>query len=195
VRLMDREVDATADEALVRRSVRGDERAFAVLVEKYKGMIFSTAYRLLLDSGRAEDAAQDTFIKAYAALPGFRGESKFSSWLYRICYNTCISQLRKKRPEVELNEAIAETTTGPVEEVRRTDVRAAVQEEVAEMPQEYRAVLTLYHFDGMSYDEIARMTRKPIGTVKAQIHRARALLRTRLVERIGWEQLQEVMWR
>ncbi len=158
-------------------------------------MVFSTAYRILGDSSRAEDAAQDTFIKAYAALPGFRGQAKFSSWLYRICYNTCISLLRKKRPEVELDEARVPSLSGPVEEYRSKSVREMIQAEVAGLPPDYRSVITLYHFNGMSYDEIARLTRKPMGTVKAKIHRARALLRKRLLDRVGWEELKEVMWK
>ncbi len=192
---MGQEVNVAAEEIQVRRSARGDERAFAVLVERYKGMVFSTAYKVLKNSSQAEDAAQDTFIKAYAALPGFKGRAKFSSWLYRICYNTCISMLRKRRPEVELTEAMAQTIDGPAEEFRSRDIQTVIQQEVARMPDDYRVVITLYHFDGMSYDEIARLTRKPMGTVKAKIHRARALLRERLLERVGWEELKEVMWK
>ncbi len=191
---MGQEVEATAEESLVRRSAHGDGRAFAVLVNRYKGMVFSTACRLLNDAGRAEDAAQETFIKAYAALPGFRGEAKFSSWLYRICYNSCISMLRKKRPEVELKEAATASVPGPVEEVRSRSIRQAVMDEVGQMPEDYRAMITLYHFNGLSYEEIALATHKPLGTVKAQIHRARALLKTRLIERVGWEELRKVMW-
>ena len=192
---MGHEVETTAEESLVRRSAHGDGRAFGLLVERYKGMVYSTACRLLKDPGRAEDAAQDTFIKAYAALPGFKGSAKFSSWLYRICYNTCISVLRRKRPEVELKEAMAVTTGGPVEEFRSRGLKAVIHDEVDAMPDDYRAMITLYHFNGMSYTEIAGLTRRPLGTVKAMIHRARAILRARLVERVGWEELREVMWR
>lgn len=187
-------METTAEEALVSRSARGDEQAFAVLVNRYKGMIYSTAYKLMRDPGRAEDAAQDTFIKAYAALPGFKGQSKFSSWLYRICYNTCISELRKRKPEVELDEAMAVSVGGPVETFRTKNIQAVIQDEVGRLPDDYRAAITLYHFNGLSYEEIAVMTRRPMGTVKAHIHRARALLKTRLLERVGWENLQEVMW-
>jgi RNA polymerase sigma-70 factor (ECF subfamily) len=157
-------------------------------------MLYSMAYRLMKDRGRAEDAAQESLIKAWAALPGFKGESKFSSWLYRICYNTCISELRKRRPEVELEEAMGVETTGPVEECRNRDMQTVIQDEVSKLPDDYRAAVTLFHFNGMSYDEIAEMTHKPMGTVKAHIHRARALLKTRLLERVGWENLKEVMW-
>jgi RNA polymerase sigma-70 factor (ECF subfamily) len=191
---MGQEVEATAEGSLVRRSAHGDGRAFAVLVNRYRGMVYSTALRLLNDTGRAEDAAQDTFIKAYAALPGFRGEAKFSSWLYRICYNCCISMLRKKRPEIELKEAAAVSVPGPVEEVRSRSIKSAMMDEVAQMPADYRAMITLYHFNGLSYEEIALTTHKPLGTVKAQIHRARALLKTRLIERVGWEELRKVIW-
>ena len=192
---MGHEVDSLPEQALVRRSSRGDERAFGLLVERYQGMVFSLCRRLLRDPGRAEDAAQDTFLKAWSALPGFRGDAKFSSWVYRIAYNTCISQLRKQRPEVELDEDRPAATPGPAEEFRAGDIRRAIDEEVAKLPDEYRAVLTLYHLNGMKYDEICATTRKPMGTVKAQIHRARALLRARLVERVGWDNLREVMWR
>lgn len=191
---MERIVDTTSEEVLVKRSARGDERAFAVLVNRYKGMLYSMAYRLLRDSGRAEDAAQDSFIKAYAALPGFKGESKFSSWLYRICYNTCISELRRRKPEVELEEAMAVTVQGPVEVLRTKDIQAVIQDEVSRLPDDYRAAITMYHFNGLSYEEIAQMTHKPMGTVKAHIHRARSALKTRLVERVGWDRLKEVMW-
>ena len=191
---MDEHVDATPEEALVSRSARGDEQAFGVLVNRYKGMLYSMACRLMKDRGRAEDAAQESFIKAWAALPGFKGESKFSSWLYRICYNTCISELRKKRPEVELDEAMGVGVEGPAEEFRNRDIQAVIQEEVGRLPDDYRAALTLFHFNGLSYDEIARLARKPMGTVKAQIHRGRALLKARLLERVGWDNLKEVMW-
>lgn len=192
---MTSKMDASVDVALVRRAARGDERAFGVLVEKYKGMIYTTAVRLLNDRAQAEDAAQESFIKAYAALPGFRGDAKFSSWLYRICYNTCISMLRKRRPEVELKEEMSPSIGGPEADFRTRDLRAVLEQEVAALPDEYRAALTLYHFNGMSYDEIAAATRRPLGTIKAKIHRARALLRRRLLERVGWEELREVMWK
>jgi RNA polymerase sigma-70 factor (ECF subfamily) len=191
---MSRHVESTSEDALVRRSARGDEQAFGVLVERYKGMLYSMATRLMKDRGRAEDAAQESFIKAWAALPGFKGESKFSSWLYRICYNTCISELRKKRPEVELDDAMGASVDGPVKEFRNRDMQAVIQDEVSKLPQDYRNAITLYHFTGMSYDEIAKLTRKPMGTVKAHIHRARAALKTRLLERVGWDNLKEVMW-
>jgi RNA polymerase sigma-70 factor (ECF subfamily) len=187
-------VESTSEEVLVSRSARGDEQAFGVLVERYKGMLYSMATRLMKDRGRAEDAAQDSFIKAWAALPGFKGESKFSSWLYRICYNTCISELRKKRPEVELDEAMGVPVEGPAQEFRNRDIQATIQDEVSKLPDDYRAAMTLYHFNGLSYEEIAKLTHKPMGTIKAHIHRARAVLKTRLVERVGWDNLKEVMW-
>jgi len=183
-----------SEEALVSRSARGDERAFGVLVERYKGMLYSMARRLMKDPGRAEDAAQESFIKAWTALPGFKGDSKFSSWLYRICYNTCISEMRRRKPEVELDEANGVPVEGPAQEFRNRDIQTTIQDEVRKLPEDYRAALTLYHFNGLSYEEIAKLTHKPMGTVKAHIHRARSVLKTRLLERVGWDSLKEVIW-
>ena len=187
-------MESPSEEALVSRSAKGDEQAFAVLVNRYKGMLYTMAYKLLRDSGRAEDAAQDTFIKAYAALPGFKGQSKFSSWLYRICYNTCISMIRKRKPDVDLEQAEHIGVEGPAEEFRTRELAAVIQDEVNRLPDDYRNALTLYHFNGMSYDEIAQMTHRPMGTVKAHIHRARSALKSRLLERVGWDSLKEVIW-
>jgi RNA polymerase sigma-70 factor (ECF subfamily) len=194
-RLTVRKVDETSESVLVERSAQGDQRAFALLVNRYQGMVFTLACKLLKDQCGAEDAAQDTFLKAYAALPGFQRRAKFSTWLYRICYNTCISQLRRKSPETPIDSVPEPAVSGPVEELNARDVQAALQQEISRLPNDYRAMITLYHLNGLAYDEIARMTAKPMGTVKATIHRARALLRTRLVERVGWDTLKEVMWR
>jgi RNA polymerase sigma-70 factor (ECF subfamily) len=179
----------------VRRAATGEERAFGLLVERYKAMVYSLSYRLLTDRGRAEDAAQETFIKAWAALPGFRGQAKFSTWLYRICYNTCISELRRKCPEVALDEATGVGEAGPAAECRRREVQRVIDEEIRGLPEVYRAILTLRHFAGQSYEEIARTTGRPMGTVKAMLHRARAALKARLVVRLGRQKLDEVMWR
>jgi RNA polymerase sigma-70 factor, ECF subfamily len=192
---MGRDVDVSTEDALVKRSIRGDERAFALLVDRYKAMLFSMSYRLLGDSGLAEDAAQESFIKAYAALSGFRGQSKFSSWLYRICYNTCISMLRRRKPSVELDEAMSVSIAGPADNFQREDARQAIEVELKGLPDGPRQLLTLYHLNDLSYEEIAKLVRKPMGTVKAEIHRGRQMLRERLVERVGWRGLQNVMWR
>jgi RNA polymerase sigma-70 factor (ECF subfamily) len=187
-------MESSPEEALVSRSARGDEQAFAVLVNRYKGMLYTMSYKLLRDPGRAEDAAQDTFIKAYAALPGFKGQSKFSSWLYRICYNTCISMIRKRKPEVDIEQAEHIGVEGPAEEFRTRELAATIRDEVNRLPDAYRSALMLYHFNGMSYDEIAQLTRKPMGTVKAHIHRGRSVLKARLLERVGWDSLKEAIW-
>jgi RNA polymerase sigma-70 factor (ECF subfamily) len=187
-------MESPSEEALVSRSAKGDEQAFAVLVNRYKGMLYTMSYKLLRDPGRAEDAAQDTFIKAYAALPAFKGQSKFSSWLYRICYNTCISMIRRRKPDVDLEQAENIGVDGPADEFRNRELAAAIRDEVNRLPDDYRNALTLYHFNGLSYDEIAQMTRRPMGTVKAHIHRARSVLKARLLERVGWENLKEAIW-
>jgi RNA polymerase sigma-70 factor (ECF subfamily) len=181
-------------------ALRGRRRRWRLVSVGPLGWLVLARYA---DDGEAgehgqSDETEDESAGVVPALPGHlarqQGESKFSSWLYRICYNTCISELRKKRPEVELDEAMGVPVEGPVQDFRNRDIQATIQEEVSKLPDDYRAALTLYHFNGLSYEEIAKLTRKPMGTVKAHIHRARAVLKTRLLERVGWDNLKEVMW-
>lgn len=95
---------------------------------------------------------------------------------------------------MKLEEAAGVGVEGPADEFRSRLLGQIISEEVARLPDDYRSAVTLYHFNGMTYEEIAGLTRRPMGTVKAQIHRARAILKARLVERVGWESLRQVMW-
>jgi RNA polymerase sigma-70 factor (ECF subfamily) len=177
-----------ADEDLVVRCrTEGSHEAFAVLVERHKHGICRFIARVTGSAG-SEDLAQDVFIRAHQALPRFRGDSSFRTWLYRIARNRCFSEIRHRgrRGETISLTAENEETMQPLlpdsrpdlaEEIARRDLSARVAELVATLPLPYRQVLTLFYHDEMQYEEIAAVLDVPMGTVKTWLHRARFRLR------------------
>lgn len=183
---------AQIDQKLVARVQGGDKKAFDSLVRKYQHKIIQLINRYIKDPSEALDVAQDTFIKAYRALPNFRGESAFYTWLYRIAINTAKNHIAAKarRPsdneiEVELAEQFEgatrlkdqETPEGLLlsDEIAKT-VRLAIEE----LPEELRVAISLREFEGMSYDEIAQTMNCPVGTVRSRIFRAREAIDKKL---------------
>lgn len=177
--------EKTSDQLLVEHAQRGDRRAFDVLVLRYQQRIVKLIMRYVRDPSEAQDVAQEAFIKAYRALPGFRGESAFYTWLYRIAINTAknyLAALQRKPmdydfdPQGPLSAEIdnklrdEETPEGIAlqEELRRT-----VERSIASLPEELRIAIMLREIDGLSYEEIASAMDCPIGTVRSRIFRAR----------------------
>jgi RNA polymerase sigma-70 factor (ECF subfamily) len=173
------------DEELVRRVQSGDKKSFDILVIKYQHKIIQLVNRYIRDPHEAQDVAQDTFIKAYRALPSFRGESAFYTWIYRIAINTAKNHIasRARRPsdddiDVESAEQF-ETATGlkdnetPEGVVLTEELAKVIQQALDELPDELREAITLREFDGLSYDEIATAMNCPVGTVRSRIFRAR----------------------
>lgn len=180
------------DSELVARVQAGDKAAFDLLVLKYQHRIVQVVNRFLKDPSESQDVAQEAFIKAYRALPEFRGESAFFTWLYRIAINTAKNYLalRGRRPaddDIALEDAEqmesaerlrdAETPEGVLlsEELAET-VNLAIQE----LPEEWRTAITLRELEGMSYEEIAEVMQCPVGTVRSRIFRAREAIGKRL---------------
>lgn len=171
---------------LVRRAQRGDVAAFEDIVRAQEKIVYNLALRSLGNREDAEDAAQEAFMKAYAALPGFRGESRLSAWLYQITNNVCIDLLRKRRDAVSLNREtndgeeteleLPDTRFDPVMLAERRELREQVGRALGQLPENYRQVLLLRELGGQSYDEIAGALRLDIGTVKSRIFRARKRL-------------------
>jgi RNA polymerase sigma-70 factor (ECF subfamily) len=154
-----------------------------VLVRRHQQDVFDLAYRFVRDRSLAEDMAQEAFIKSYRLLRGFRGDSAFSTWLYRVTCNVCLTELtrRKKRSEVALLPEQAHVPAhAPLPETR--DAAELVWRCVARLPDRYATALTLYYLNQRSYEAIAEAMRIPLGTVKTWMHRARHQLR-RLVEK------------
>jgi RNA polymerase sigma-70 factor (ECF subfamily) len=175
-----------ADWQLVERVQRGEKRAFDLLVVKYQRKLFRLLSRLIRDPAEIEDVAQEAFIKAYRALPNFRGESAFYTWLYRIAINTAknylVAQGRRAPTQTETEIEDAEnfedgdslrTEDTPDRMLLSKQVAEAVNRAIERLPEELRTAIVLRELEGLSYDEIAESMNCPIGTVRSRIFRAR----------------------
>ena len=173
------------DQQLVARVQKGDSRAFDMLVLKYQHKIFSLISRYVRDADEVQDVAQEAFIKAYRSLPGFRGDSAFYTWLYRIAINTAKNHLvsRSRRPprsDVELEDAEyfesgggLRTIETPESALFGEELRVVVQDAISALSEDLRTAITLREFDGLSYEDIADIMDCPVGTVRSRISRAR----------------------
>lgn len=183
---------SAVDLALVRRVQRGDKRAFDLLVSKYQLRLAKLVGRLVWDRSEVQDVVQESFIKAYRALPNFRGDSAFYTWLYRIAVNAAKNHLvtRSRRPpsddvditdgDVEEAGVVVADIATPESYAERDQLQAALGRALAELPEDLRTALTLCEMEGLSYEDIARVLDCPIGTVRSRIFRARRVLTTRL---------------
>ncbi len=174
------------DQQLVERVQRGDKHAFNLLVNKYQRKLGRLISRFVRDPAEAEDVTQDAFIKAYRALPSFRGESAFYTWLYRIGINTAKNHLLANKRRAPTNtpfdtddaesfedaEQLHEVTT-PENELMSKQVVNVVQASLQQLPEDLRSALTLREIEGLSYEEIANVMNCPVGTVRSRIFRAR----------------------
>jgi RNA polymerase sigma-70 factor, ECF subfamily len=175
----------TTDELLVQRVQRGDKKAFDLLVLKYQHKIMSLVSRFIRDHAEVQDVTQEAFIKAYRALPNFRGDSQFYTWLYRIAINTAKNHLvsQGRRPpafdmqlddeeQFSSDEALRDNAT-PDNLIARDQLQSVVFGAIEKLPEELKVAITLRELDGMSYEEIAEAMQCPIGTVRSRIFRAR----------------------
>jgi RNA polymerase sigma-70 factor (ECF subfamily) len=179
------------DRELVARVQRGDKQAFGLLVEKYQRKLARLLQRMIRDPAEVEDVTQEAFIRAYRALPAFRGDSAFYTWLYRIGVNTAKNHLQVmgRRAPGALDAAEAEGTeegealrdmNTPENVLLSKEIAATVNAAIAELPEELRNAIQLRELDGMSYEGIAEMMNCPIGTVRSRIFRAREAISERL---------------
>jgi RNA polymerase sigma-70 factor (ECF subfamily) len=183
---------AETDQQLVERVQAGDKRAFDMLVLKYQAKIMGLISRYVKDSHEIQDVAQEAFIKAYRALPRFRGDSAFYTWLYRIAINTAKNHLvsRGRRPpasDVEIEDAeyydsgdALRVQDTPENQLFSAELAAVVNAAIKELPDDLRAAVTLREFDGLSYEDIAEIMDCPVGTVRSRIFRAREAIDKRV---------------
>lgn len=179
------------DQQLVKRAQKGDTRAFDLLVLKYQGRIATLVSRFVNDASEVEDVTQEAFIKAFRALPKFRGDSAFYTWLYRIAANAAKNYLvsRGRRPSADADIDDAEyfdegdslrTTETPENHYFGEELANVVRETMEALPDELRMALVLREFDGLSYEEIAEVMACPVGTVRSRIFRAREAVDSRV---------------
>ncbi len=178
------------DEELVARSIRGDADSFNELILRWERPIYALAYRTIGREEEARDVCQETFLRAFRALPGFRGQAKFSSWLYRIALNLCRDWMRKERrtPVVQAPEdvdlldlaAAAEPSESIEELVFRKDLSRQVELAMAKLPEEQRTAIILKEYHGMTFQEIADLAGCPLSTVKTRLYQGLTVLRREL---------------
>ena len=193
--------DREADQILVEQVQRGDKRAFELLVMKYQRKLGRLLSRMVRDPGEVEDVTQEAFIKAYRALPNFRGDSAFYTWLYRIAINTAknylVSMGRRAPTTTEFDheeaesfddaEALRDTAT-PENELLGREIADTVNRAVGALPEDLRTAITLREIEGLSYEEIAGVMNCPIGTVRSRIFRAREAIAAELRPLLGTDE-------
>jgi len=185
-------MDNKTDQYLVERVQEGDKQAFDILVKKYQHRIVVLVSRFLKDSADVQDVTQEAFIKAYRALPNFRGESAFYTWLYRIAVNTAknhLVSLGRRPPSVDLDVNDAEQFEGslalkeqatPERLMLKDEIQRVVTETIEGLSEDLRTAITLRELEGMSYEEIAEVMGCPVGTVRSRIFRARETIQVKL---------------
>lgn len=180
------------DSELLRGCLAGDEKAYRELVERYQRRVYSLALRMVHQAEDAEDLTQETFVRMFRAIDRYDPTRPFGAWLFTIASRLCIDHIRRRRVRpISLVRREADTgeerviemedrSPGPEELASRTEEEQRTRELVDSLPPHYRIVVILRHQQDLSYEEIAEALRLPLGTVKARIHRARALLKNRL---------------
>ena len=178
------------DEDLVARSIGGDQDSFNELIKRWERPIYALAYRQIGREEDARDICQETFLRAYRALKGFRGQAKFSSWLYRIALNLCRDWLRRERrtPVVQAPEdvdlmdlaAVREPSETIEDRVARRDLSRAVERAMALLPEEQRTAIVLKEYQGLTFQEIADLVGCPLSTAKTRLYQGLTVLRREL---------------
>ena len=193
----------TSDEELVRRFGSGDRSAFSELVRRYQSRVYSLCFRWLRDPAKAEEVAQDVFIALYKSLADFRGESKLSTWIFRVATNPCKNRLvygsrRREDRHESIDAPVGGDEDGPVKQyaidapgpdasINRAEASKLLQAALDALDEDQREIVLLRDVDDLSYEEIAELLQLPKGTVKSRLHRARAELARRLSRKVGLE--------
>jgi len=170
------------DQILINQIIEGDTNAFSILVDRYKDLVFTLALRMLKNREEAEEVAQDTFIKTYKSLDKFKGDSKFSTWIYRVAYNTCLDRIKKNKKhlnDVEINEFTAHqvlTIDNALDKLEAQEQEEAIQRCINILPSEDSFLLTLYYFDDLSLDEISEVVGITSNSIKVKLFRCRKKL-------------------
>jgi RNA polymerase sigma factor (sigma-70 family) len=191
------ESDRSESRLLVAEVLNGNSAAVKTLIERYQKLVSHVVFRMITNRSDREDICQEVFIKVYQNLAGFHFESKLSTWIARIAYNACINHLEKKRllllddlhrEENALEQYPSDVAT-PDHYTEMQDIATRVRSEIDKLPVHFRAVVTMYHLEQMSYEEIVEVTGMPLGTVKSHLFRGRKFLKDRLSEKYQLEDI------
>jgi len=188
------ELSKLEDRDLVGLALEGRESAFRELLARYERPLYTQIWRMVRDTGLAEDLAQEAFVRAFRALPSYNPQHRFSSWIFRVAHNLTIDHLRKKQLDTVSLDApraggrsdalpalqVATPGASPEEETLQRELGSQIETAIDALRPEYRAAILLRHVEGRSYEEVAEILELPLGTVKTYIHRGRLELRERL---------------
>ena len=184
------------DQHYIQLVTKGDTNAFAVLVDRYKDMVFILSLKMLKDREEAEEVSQDTFLKIYKSLNKFNGESKFSTWIYKVAFNTCLDRLKKNKrsqPVIYLDEFTEQETISlmnVLDSIEEKERKQMIQDCLYSLPGEDSFLLTLYYFEEQSLEEIAKIIGINQNNVKIRLYRCRKKLASLLKDRLEPEILQ-----
>lgn len=181
---------------IINQIIGGDTQAFAVLVDCYKNLVFTLALRMLKNREEAEEVSQDTFIKIFKALPKFKGDSKLSTWVYKVAYNTSLDRIKKNsrhQNEVAIDsftENQIKTLDNALEALETAEQQQTIQDCLQELSSKDSFLLTLFYFEELSLEEISQIVNMETNTVKVNIHRARKRLAVHLKQKLNPETIQ-----
>jgi RNA polymerase sigma-70 factor (ECF subfamily) len=173
-------MQAVNERELIERCRSGDERAFQELVDRFKDLVFALISRTVQDRSRAEDLAQDVFLRIHRGLPYFRGEARLSTWIYRIVANVCAQDQARREATVSLDDHRVSGRSTPSASDRRfsdLELRDRLEKAIVRLPANYRLLIAAHYLDGVRYEELAEALQLPLGTVKTQLYRAKQRLR------------------
>lgn len=189
-------MDKENDQHYIHRVLGGDTNAFSVLVEKYKDMVFTLSMKMLKDRDEAEEAAQDAFVKVFKSLSQFKSESKFSTWIYKVTFNTCLDRLKRNKrlkAVISLDESGEQEATSLInvlDSIEKKERKEMIQDCLQLLPGEESFLLTLYYFEEQSLEEIAKIIGINPNNVKIRLYRSRKKLTAIMKERLEPEILQ-----
>lgn len=184
------------EKTIINKINDGDTQAFAILVDRYKDLVFTLAIRMLKNREEAEEVAQDTFIKVFTALPKFKGDSKLSTWIYKVAYNTCLDRIRKNKrgvDEVGIDSFIEhqiKTVDNALDALEEKEQQQIIQHCLQQLASKDSFLLTLFYFEELSLEEISQIVNMEPNTVKVNVHRARKRLATVLKQHLEPEIIQ-----
>ena len=178
------------DQHYINKILEGDSKSFAILVDRYKDLVFTLALRMVKNREEAEEVSQDTFLKVFKSLNKFKGDSKFSTWIYRVGYNTCLDRIKKnKRAQRtvaidEFTEHQIKTLDNALDNMEMEERKLAIQHCLQLLPSEDSYLMTLYYFEELSLEEISKIIDITVNNVKVKLFRSRKRLATILKQRI-----------